>query len=70
MTDNKEQIELDLGVEKPTEAIPDNTVVEIVDEKGNVKTVKVKLSPKETLQKILAESALDPIRVILEKYFS
>jgi len=42
--------------------------VEVVDENGEVTKVKVKLSPKETLAKILNESALDPVRVIVEKH--
>ena len=42
--------------------------VEVVDEKGETKTVKVKLSPKETLAKMLSEKALDPVREILNKY--
>lgn len=41
--------------------------VEVVDENGETRKVKVKLSPKETLQKILSEKALDPVRVIVDK---
>jgi len=44
--------------------------VEVVDEKGQVKKVKVRLSPKETLEKILKEEGLNPVREILDKYFS
>lgn len=43
--------------------------VEIADENGEVKKVKVKQTPKETLAKILGEKALDPVREIVNKYF-
>lgn len=43
--------------------------VEVADEKGETKMMKVKSTPKDTLKKILGESGLDPVRVILEKYF-
>jgi len=43
--------------------------VEVMDEKGEIRKVKVKLTPSETLIKILGESALEPVRQILKKYF-
>jgi len=44
--------------------------VEVVDESGRVRKVKVRLNPKETLAKILGESALNPVREVVEKYFA
>jgi len=43
--------------------------VEVKNENGEIRRVKVKLSPKETLGKILGEKGLDPVRDVLERYF-
>lgn len=43
--------------------------VEVIDEEtGEVKTVKVKATPEETLQKVLSESAYEPVREIVNRH--